>query len=85
MNTVQKNTALFDANKEVGLEVNTKKTKSVLIPRYQNAGKIHNIKRVNRAFENMAKFRYLGTTVTDQNFIHEEIKSRLNLCNDCYH
>jgi hypothetical protein len=28
---------------------------------------------------------YLGTTLTDQNYMHEEIKSRLNLGNACYH
>jgi expansin (peptidoglycan-binding protein) len=28
---------------------------------------------------------YLGTTITNQNLIHEEIKGRLNLGNACYH
>jgi hypothetical protein len=33
----------------------------------------------------VGEFRYLGTTVTNRNFIHEEIKCRLNSGNTCYH
>ena len=33
----------------------------------------------------MEEFKYLGTTLTNQNFIQEEIKCRLKLGNACYH
>jgi hypothetical protein len=33
----------------------------------------------------MSQFKYLGTTVTNQNLIQEEIKRRLNSGNACYH
>jgi hypothetical protein len=36
-------------------------------------------------FENVAQFRYLGTSITDQNLTEKEIKTRLNLGNACYH
>jgi hypothetical protein len=39
----------------------------------------------NRCFENMAQFKYFGTTVTNQNLIQEEIRRRLKSRNACYH
>jgi hypothetical protein len=57
----------------------------MLVSRCQKAGQRQSIKIGNGFFESVAKFRYLGTTLTDQNCIHEEIKSRLNSGNACYH
>jgi hypothetical protein len=83
---IKKNTeALLDASKEVGLEVNPEKTKHLLMSRSQMVGQKCSIKIVKRPFEYVAKFKYLGTTLTDQNHMHEEIKSRLNSGNACYH
>jgi hypothetical protein len=39
------------------------------------AGQKHSIKIVNRCFEGVAKFKHLGT-LTDQNYMQEEIKFR---------
>jgi hypothetical protein len=51
----------------------------------KKAGQKHSIKTVNRSFEGVAKFKYLGTTLTDQKCMKKEIKSRLNSGNACYH
>jgi hypothetical protein len=57
----------------------------MLLSRHQNVGQNREIKIANRSFENVSQFKYLGTTVTDQNLIQEEIKRRLNSGNACYH
>jgi hypothetical protein len=36
-------------------------------------------------FENVEQFRYLGTTISNQNLIQEEIKRSLNSGNAFYH
>jgi hypothetical protein len=65
--------------------MNVEKTKYMLLSHHQNVGQNQDIKIANRLFENMSQFKYLGTTVTNQNLIQEEIKGRLNSSNSCYH
>jgi len=61
------------------------KTKYIVISQDQNARWSQNIKISNSSFERVEAFKYLGTTLTYQNSIREEIKSRLKSGNDCYH
>jgi hypothetical protein len=53
--------------------------------RDQNAGQSHSMKTDNSSFEAMEEFKYLGTTLTSQNSLQEEIKSRLKLVSAWYH
>jgi hypothetical protein len=52
--------------------------------RDQNAKQNHNIKMDNKTFESVEQFKYLGTNLTNQNYIQEELKSRLECGNACY-
>ena len=53
--------------------------------RDQNAGRSHNIKIGNSSFERVEQFKYMGTTLTNQNSIQEEIKCRFKSRKACYH
>ena len=85
VHTVQENAeALVVATKETGLEVIADKTKYMVMSWDRNAGRGHSVKIDNNSIERVEEFSYLGTTLTDQNSIQEEIKSRLKLGNACY-
>ena len=76
--TIEKQTeALVVGSKEIGLGVNADETKNTILSQDQNAGRSHNIKNDNSSFESIEEFKYLGTTLTNQNSIQEEIKGRL--------
>ena len=75
LHTIEKNTeALVVASKQFGLEVNAK-----------NGGWSHNINTDNKLFGKGGRDEIFGTTLTDQNSIKEELTSRLNSGNTCYH
>jgi hypothetical protein len=57
----------------------------MFMSRHQNVGQSNNIKTAIASFENVAKFRHLGTTARNQNYSHRNIKSRSNSGNACYH
>jgi hypothetical protein len=65
------------AIRDIGLEINAEKTKYMIMLGHPNSGQKQNIRIANESFENLAKFKYLGMTLTNQNDIHDEIKSRI--------
>jgi hypothetical protein len=68
VHTVRKNTeALVIATKETGLEVNTDKTKYMVMSRDRNTGRGDGVKIDNMSIERVEEFKYLGATLTDQN------------------
>ena len=77
--------ALVAATREIGLEVSADKSKCMVMSRDQNAGRIHSVRTDNSTFERVEEFKYLGTTLTNQNSIPEEIKSILRSGNACCH
>jgi hypothetical protein len=73
--TINKDTETFIvASNDVGLEKNVEK-----------ADQNRDIKRANRLFQNVSQFKYLGTTITNQNLIQEEVSRRHNSGIVCYH
>ena len=86
VHTIKENAeTLVVASKEIGVEINVDKIKYIVLSRDRNAGRSHSVKSDNSSFERMEEFKYLGTTLTNQNSIQEKIQSRLKSGNACYH
>ena len=84
---MKKNTKLLlDARREIGLEVNADKGSihSSLLNRMQYKIAIKMTDN-NKSFESVAKSEQLDKTLTNKNYIYEEIKGRLNSENACCH
>ena len=86
IHTLKENAEAFvAATREIGLKVSADETKYMVMSRDQNAGRIHSVRMDHSTFERVEEFKYLGATLTNQNSIAEEIKSRLRSGNACCH
>jgi hypothetical protein len=74
-----------DDSRDVGLEINVEKTKYMIISHHPNSGQKQNIRIANVLFQNVAKFKYSGMALTNENGDHDENMSRLHSGNACYH
>jgi hypothetical protein len=78
VHTADKNTEpLVVAGKESVRAVNADRTKYRFVSRDRNARRSHDIEIENSSFQRVEEFKYLRTTLTNQNAIQKEIKSRL--------
>ena len=84
--TIKENTeaSVFVSN-GIDLELNDRKTKYMIMSQDQHAVQNHYIYISNKSFERVEYFKYFETSVTNQNSVHEGIKSRLQSGNVCYY
>ena len=76
---------LLNACKDIGLVVNTGKTKYMEIGRHRGMIANAHIKISSNSYDKVNTFKYLGSLFTNQNSIQEEIKCRLKAGNSCYY
>ena len=63
------------ASKEIGLEVNTDKTKYMVMSQDQIAEQSHSVKTDNSSFEQVEEFKYLGTTKTNKILFRKRLRA----------
>ncbi|GFR82178.1 endonuclease-reverse transcriptase [Elysia marginata] len=64
---------------DAGLEMNVKKTKTMVITKFPPSSKATSIKIKGEEIEQVDSFKYLGQEVNDSNKQGEELKKRINL------
>jgi hypothetical protein len=74
-NTIKENSETpLEASRDIRLKINAEETNYMIMSRHLNSEQNKNISVANELFENVAKFKYLGTTLKNQNDVHDEIK-----------
>jgi ribosomal protein L20A (L18A) len=88
INTIKENTeTLLGASRDVEVEINAEKMKYIITSHYQNLGQNHKVRIANESLENVTEFTYLDMTLTltNQDDIYDEMKSRLSSGNAYCH
>ena len=81
MHTVKRNAnILLGTSQEIGLKINVDKTKYMVTSRNQIPQQISQLE-----IENVDKFKYLGSVITNSNEIHEVIISMVDSGNAAYY
>ena len=76
---------LLNACKDIDLAVTIEKTKYMEIERHRGMAGNEHFKIVSNSYEKLKTFKYLGSSMINQNYIKEEIKCRLKAGNSCYY
>ena len=75
---------LLNACKDIGLAVNTGKTKKLEMGLHRGMIANEHIKICSNSYEKVKNFKCLGSLLANQNYIQEEIKCKLKAGNSCY-
>jgi hypothetical protein len=68
VNIIKENSeTLLEASRDIGPEINAEKRKYMIVLRHPNSEQNQNIRIANQSFQTVAKFKYLGEILKNQN------------------
>ena len=74
---------LLSVHKDIGLAVNTRKTKCMEVGRHRSMMANMHITIGSNPYGKVKTFKYLDSLLTNENSIHEEINCRIKTGNSC--